>query len=93
MAEEYRKIRKEILEDIADAIRTLRRSEKQYNPNEFAGVLRKLLVLPSDFATSRLTLGEFRGNAVGVLPTVYEGVAASRLSGMSFNSSANGALE
>ena len=66
---EYVKIKKQILKDIADAIRLQKNTNKTYSPLEFSELISKLYVLPSSEAEVILKfqfLGEV--NSYGSLP-------------------------
>lgn len=72
MAETYYKIKGSTLSDIADVIRLQKQSDKKYKPEEFADVLKAVIVIPDKEAVSdpfSLTFGE--STAVGELCTGY----------------------
>ena len=68
---EYVKIKKQILKDIADAIRLQKNTNKAYSPLEFSELISKLYVLPSSEAEVILKV-QFLGevNSYGSLPDV-----------------------
>lgn len=81
-----------ILDDIVHAIQLQRKNDKKLKPEEIAGVIRKMLVLPSGEAESTLSGLRFTTAAVGGLPTVYQSYATSTITGLSFETSASGEL-
>lgn len=89
---DYVKIRKQILVDIADAIRLQKETTKLYKPTEFANVIRKLLCLPSAEAVSTISNWGFEGDCIGILPTIYKATATSTITGMTFASTVSGIL-
>lgn len=93
---EYVKIRKQILIDIADAIRLQKETTKEYKPNEFAGVIRKFLCLPAAEAIGgSLTIPHIGALADGALPDVQRTTAESSLGTHQwpiFSSNASGLL-
>lgn len=90
--EKYYKIRGSILADIADAIRMQKKSDATYHPEDFARIIKAMAVIPASPAKTTLVSGGFSGLAVGVLPTVYTGVAVSILERGAFESYATGEL-
>ena len=76
--EKYYKVAESDLVAIADAIRLQKKSEKKYQLNDFARIIKAMLVLPSGEAIS--TGGSIIGKpttAIGINPTVYYGTANS----------------
>ena len=92
MAEEYRKIRKAILDDIAAAIRFQKKSTRQFNPDDFAGIIKAMLTIPCSEANSRLSAFTFADSAAGDLPVIYKGTAESRMNSLRFRSGVSGCL-
>ena len=92
MAEEYRKIKKTILDEIGDAIRLHKQSERKYNPAEFAGIIRKMLVLPSAEALSQIDAVQFTNTADGTLPVVHAAAAISKINRFVLSSTVSGEL-
>lgn len=90
--DEYVKIRKQILTDVADAIRLQKETTRTYNPADFARIIKAMLVLPSGEANSTISGLSFDSTAVAVLPTVHKATATSTISGMAFTSSASAVL-
>lgn len=78
---EYVKIRKQILTDIADALRFQKNSTKLYNVADIAPIMRAVAVLPSGEASATLNMDnlELVSAASGIIPTVYKGTASSTL--------------
>ena len=89
---EYVKIRKQILVDIADAIRLQKETTKLYAPTELAGVIKKLLCLPSAEAVSTISNLRLSNSSFGTLPVVYKATASSRITGVAFASTVSGVL-
>lgn len=89
---EYVKIRKQILVDIADAIRLQKETTKLYAPTELAGVIKNLLCLPSAEAVSTISNLSMTNYSFGTLPTIYKAIATSTTTGLSFTSTANSIL-
>ena len=88
-----------ILDDIVHAIQEKKNTTRQYTPEQIAGVIRKMYLLPaseaeSALATSKTALGNYSGSAVGVIPVyqtaIVESVFVPYTSG--FTSSAVGEL-
>lgn len=76
MAEKYYRVAESDLVGIADAIRFQKKSEKKYLLKDFAKIIKAMLVLPSGSAETSVAI-ETDTDAVGILPTVYKGVARS----------------
>ena len=92
MAEEYRKIRKAILDDIAAAIRFQKKSTRQFNPADFAGIIKAMLTIPSAEAATDVPVLTITCNADGSLPAVYRAAAVTTIGGSRITSGVTGQL-
>lgn len=69
MAEKYYKVAESLLVDIADAVRFQKKLTRKYTLKEIPVVIKAMLVLPSDYASTKVSIG-VDTCASAVLPVV-----------------------
>lgn len=94
---EYGKIKKSILFEVADEIRKAAGLTRKLTPAEMIYWLKRIIYLPQGHANSGYTLDTLvmSSTASGVLPEIVRGSASSvfNLNTLNFTSTASGALQ
>ena len=94
---EYGKIKKSIMSEVADEIRKAAGLSRELTPVEMIYWLKRVIYLPQGHAKSEFELGTLAmsSTASGVLPEVVRGTASSvfNLNTLNFTSTAVGALQ
>lgn len=89
--DEYGKIKKSILSEVADEIRKAAGLTRELTPVEMIYWLKRIIAIPQGHANYEFTLNFTPSTASGSLPTIYKGVASSEFA-LNFESNAVCAL-
>ena len=94
---EYGKIKKSIMSEVADEIRKAAGLTRELKPHEMIYWLKRIICLPQGHANSEFTLDTLvmSSTASGALPEVVRGTASSvfNLNTLNFTSTAVGTLQ